>query len=217
MPDQLDNLIIISDLDGTLTTIESSWQFVLEELGLWIGKGSKNLDLFLKRKITYDQFIDLDVALLKGIPVEDYLDVINKIPFHEGLENLFQFFKSLNVKETIIVSSGLKDVADRLAKKVSISDLYANEIHRANNYLNGNYTKKVGWDDKEMIMKQIKSQNQDSKIIAFGDTLADLPLIKMADVSFACFSSSNELINNASFTLDNLNDAIAIINEKLND
>lgn len=211
------NLLVVSDLDGTLTTIESSWQFVLENLGLWENKGSRNLQLFLDAKIDYDKFIDLDVALLKGIDLDRYLEIINEIPFQEGLENLFAYFRSLEINKIIIISSGLKDVANRLASKVSISNIYANELHRTNNQLNGRFTKNVGWHDKEKVMKQLKSQNPDSKIIAFGDTLADLPLINMADVSFACFSHSKELNSNASFILENLNDAISIINETLID
>ena len=208
---------IVSDLDGTLTTVSSSWQFVLEHLDLWENQGENNLQLFLHNKITYDEFIRLDAALLQGIHEQKYLDVISQIPFRGGLLDLFGTFKKNNIKNITIVSSGLHDLALRLANMVPITHIFSNKLHRTNSYLNGNYTKNVGWHDKELIMKQIKSEIPNDYIVAFGDTQADLPLIKMADLSFACFSQSNDLISNATHSIDNLFDAITIINKILKD
>ena len=208
---------IVSDLDGTLTTVSSSWQFVLEHLGLWENQGENNLHLFLHNKITYDEFIRLDAALLQGIHEKKYLDIISQIPFRGGILDLFRTFKKININNITIVSSGLDDLALRLANMVPVTHIFSNKLHRTNGYLNGNYTKTVGWHDKELIMKQIKSQNPYDYIVAFGDTQADLPLIKMADLSFACFSQSNELVSNATYSVDNLFDAITIINKTIKD
>lgn len=210
------HFVVISDLDGTLTTQQSSWQFVFEELGLWYGRGEKHLHLFLDGKISYDEFIKMDVALLKDVPVQKYLETIDKITFRKGLVELFDFLKGYN-SENIIVSSGLMDLAKRLGNYIPIKQIYANEINHTHGLLDGTYTCKVGWHGKEQIMKKLKLAYPDRFIIAFGDTSGDLPLIKYSDLSFSCFSSSDELNAQADYVITDLKDAISIINRTIRD
>ena len=75
------NYIVLSDLDGTLTETSSSWQFIMESLNKWESEGKFHLNLFLNKKINYDEFLRLDVNSWKGIPSKHYLDAINKIKF----------------------------------------------------------------------------------------------------------------------------------------
>ena len=207
-------ILVISDLDGTLTTEQSSWQYILERLNLWIPEGKKNLEKFLNKEINYDEFIQLDVSLLKGVPVHKYLDVINSIKFNQGAFELFDYFKATSSKN-IIVSSGLMDLAIKLNNFFPLSQIFANVIHNDGEVLTGSYVKNVGWNDKKGIMKNIKSAHPNYYIIAFGDTSADLPLIQMSDLSFSCFSHSDELIAAADYNITNLLDAIEIISNEL--
>lgn len=204
------SVVVVSDLDGTLTTQQSSWQFVLENLNLWYNQGEKNLNLFLTNQINYDEFIELDVKLLKGITIEKYLSIINNIELRNGLINLFTYFKDVNSKN-IIVSSGLKDVVEKLSKVIDIHKFFINEVHNNGKILTGAYTKNVGWHGKEKIMKQIKHDNPNSFIIAFGDTSADLALFKYADLKFSCFSKASDLIAKADYNINDLSRARIII------
>ena len=211
-------IVIVSDLDGTLTTVESSWEFLLKDLKLWEGKGEKNLERFLTAEIDYDEFIRLDVNLLKGIHKKRYFDCLSKIPLRNSLQELFSYlYNQFNNLKIIIISSGLKDLAVRVAKIVPITYIFANEIHYTNEYLNGNYTKNVGWHDKEKIMNQLRKDYSSSFFISFGDTLADLPLITLSDLSFSCFSKSKELKSNATYSINDLHDAIHLIDNYIND
>ena len=208
------NIIIVSDLDGTLTTQESSWQFVLENLNLWDNKGKKNLELFLTNQIVYDDFIKLDVGLMKGTTLDNYNSIFNIIPFRDGLLELFEYFKQLN-STNIIVSSGLKTLAERISRIIPVHHLYANEIHNDGKYLTGSYTKNIGWHDKEKIMKELRKCYQNSYIIAFGDTKADLALFHYADLRFSCFSNSTDLIAESDFDITDLKKTIPIIKSLL--
>jgi HAD superfamily phosphoserine phosphatase-like hydrolase len=204
-------LIIVTDLDGTLTTHQSSWQFVLEHLNLWNDYGKKNLELFLNNEIDYDEFIRLDVESMKGTSYDTFLSIIYQIPFRSGLIELFNYLKAFNTKN-IILSSGLKDLAIRLSKIIPVDEIYANELFVSNNKLNGHYSKKVGWDEKGKIMKQIKNTYKNGIIIGFGDSTGDLPIFKLSDISFACLNHENNLIS-ADYIIFELQEAIPIINE----
>ena len=208
------NVIVVSDLDGTLTDQSSSWQYVFEELGLWVNQAELNLKKFLAKEICYDQFIELDVSLLKGVPIKQYLKIIESINYRTGLIDLFEYLKTIN-STNIIVSSGLMDLAERINKEIPFSQIYANKIYRNNQYLDGRYEKIVGWHGKEKIMSQIKNSNPNSFIIAFGDTSADLPLIRFSDLNFSCFSNSDELNSAAQYQITNLLDAAKIIQKTL--
>ncbi len=204
------SVVVVSDLDGTLTTQESSWQYVLENLNLWHNQGKNNLEKFLKKQIDYDEFIKLDVELLKGTTIGKYLSIINNISLRNGLNDLFIYLKNINSKN-IIVSSGLKDVVDRISTIIDIHEFFVNEIHNDGHILNGSYTKNVGWHEKEKIMKLIKQDNPNSFIIAFGDTSADLALFKYANLKFSCFSKASDLIAKADYNINDLCRARIII------
>ena len=208
------NILVVSDLDGTLTHQKSSWQFILENLNLWYNKGEKHLRMFLDKRINYDEFIRLDVELLKGVSLKEYKRIVNKITPREGLIELFNLLKEYN-SYNIIISSGLKDVVEWLGKMIPINHFFANEILSENDYLNGKYIKNVGWDQKNEIMNKVKISNPQSFIIAFGDTSGDLPLIENSDLSFSCFSDSSELIEKSDYNISHLDEIIKVIKNEL--
>jgi len=201
--------LVLSDLDGTLTEIPSSWQFIMEWFDLCESKGKYHLNSFLKKEITYDEFIRLDVVAWKGITSEDYLNAIKKIKFRSGVKELFNFFSETGAR-IYIISSGLMDLAVRAKNLFPVHEIYANVILKENGYLNGKYIKNVGWNDKqskEMIVKRILNENSKSlPIIAFGDSSGDSHLINNSDLSFSCFSFDEELNRTATH----------VINEKSN-
>ncbi len=203
-------IVVISDLDGTLTNHTSSWQFVLEYLNLWENKGEKHLHQFLSNEIDYDEFIKKDVELLKNTPLTKYFEAINKISFREGVGELFTYFQKFN-SVNIIVSSGLKDLADRLSTRISIKQIFANELNKDTEKLDGTYIKNVGWNDKQLIMKKLKLSYSNSFIIAFGDTNADLPLLENSNLGFSCCNESHVLNAKADYIISDLKDAIPLI------
>lgn len=203
------NFIVISDLDGTLTEVPSSWQFVLEDQNLW-DLGKLNLELFLSKKINYDEFIKLDVELLKNLPTDSYLNSINKIKFRDDFKPVFEFFKMRGGK-LILISSGLMDLAKVANEKFQFDNIFANELLKENGKLNGKYITNVGWNDKGKIMNEISTLNKNSPIITLGDSSGDLPLIKHSQLSFSCFSSNQELNKLATYEINNAEEIKSII------
>ena len=84
--------IVLSDLDGTLTEISSSWQYVMEFFNLWESDGKHHLQSFLQGDISYNEFIRLDVESWKGISEKRYFNAIDSINFRPGVKELFEFF-----------------------------------------------------------------------------------------------------------------------------
>ncbi|MHA2363696.1 MAG: HAD family hydrolase [Candidatus Hodarchaeales archaeon] len=206
--------LVISDLDGTLTEPHSSWQYVMEKLGFWENHGKNHLQNFLDNKINYDEFIRLDVETWKGIEEKRYLEVINQIPFRLGTEKLFQFFKR-NGAFVVLLSSGLMDLCERAKLLFPVDRIYANVIHKNNGILDGNFTQQVGWHGKRKIAVDLKKDFYGIPIITLGDAPGDIPLAEIADLSFACFSLSEELNKKSSYQITILSDIINIVQKFL--
>jgi HAD superfamily phosphoserine phosphatase-like hydrolase len=206
--------MVFSDLDGTLTETQSSWQFVMESFGLWESKGKHHLRSFLNNEISYDQFIHLDTNSWKGKSKEDYLNTVHKIKFRPGVKELFHYFSDSGAK-VYLISSGLMDLAVRAKKLFPVHEIYANEILKdVNGFLNGKYRKNVGWNDnqsKRHIVERIIAEKPNSiPIIALGDSSGDIPLIDSADLSFACYSSDTELNRRATYVINEKNDFFTV-------
>ena len=200
--------LLISDIDGTLTKKHSSWQVVMEELGLWESIGKNNLDAFLSNKITYDEFIALDVEAWRNLPAKTYLDIISKIPLQDGLLEMLKSIKQLG-GVLILLSSGLMDLALRISNLgVPIDKIYANKIEIQNGMLTGHYEKVVGWNDKGLILNRIISEYSKYKlpVVTLGDSSGDIPLFQNSDLSFACFTLNSAIISAADFQINHLSE-----------
>jgi len=204
--------LVVSDLDGTLTEAQSGWQFVMEQLGLWENYGKIHLNNFLNKTIDYKEFIRLDVKTWQGLPESHYIEIINRIPFRSGVENLFSEFKALG-GYIVLLSTGLMDVATRAKRLFPVDKVYANKIHKENGFLSGKYTEVVGWHGKERIIKTIRMNFPNIPIIGLGDTDGDIPIIENSAISFACFSQSDKLNNIATYKIENLESILPLVKE----
>ena len=58
--------LAVFDVDGTLTRIESCWQFIHERLDTWEKGGKVNAQLYFSGKISYDDWARLDAVVALG-------------------------------------------------------------------------------------------------------------------------------------------------------
>lgn len=215
---QTPRFLVVSDLDGTLTTEHSVWQFVMERLGVWESHGRHHLEAFLTQAITYEEFIRLDVAAWKGVSHSRYLDIIEEVIFRPGAFELFQSLKQEGAY-IVLLSSGLHDLARRAQSLFPVDRIYANIIHDGGGVLNGSYTQVVGWHGKGEIMLALREEFYpnlgNAPIIALGDTTGDLAMFDQAKLKVACFSESDELKNQADLVTSDLFSLMAQIREFL--
>ena len=197
--------IVFSDLDGTLTKVNSSWQYIMEYFELWETKGKHHLHSFLNGEINYNTFLKLDVETWKGLPDVEYMKAINKIPFRSGILEVFEFFRNTGAY-IYLISSGLMDLASRAKKLFPVDEIFANIILRDSGHLNGKDIKKVGWNDihskSSIISSILKIKPIHIPVLALGDSSGDYPLLECADLSFSCFSSDQKLNQLASYCIN---------------
>ena len=73
--------LVVFDVDDTLTVGKSIWEQFYIEIGTWDKIGKKYLDMFRKKEITFNQFMELDVGEFAGNHENIIYQAIKKLKF----------------------------------------------------------------------------------------------------------------------------------------
>jgi phosphoserine phosphatase len=186
--------LALFDLDGTLTTEKSAWEYIHRRLGVWDGYAEKFQEAFHRGEIDYDRFCELDAKIWKGMKVSVMERIVKEIPLHEGIEDLLGYLSSKGIKLAII-SSGLSFLSDLVKEKYGFDYAVANELGVANGILNGEVKINVHYDQKgEWVQEAMRRFNtHKEEIMAIGDSTGDIQMFRMAGLSIAFNSLSPKL------------------------
>lgn len=194
--------LALFDLDGTLTTEKSAWEYIHRRLGVWDGYAEKFQEAFHRGEIDYDRFCKLDAKIWKGMKVSVMERIVKEIPLHEGIEDLLGYLSSKGIKLAII-SSGLSFLSDLVKEKYGFDYAVANELGVANGILNGEVKINVHYDQKgEWVQEAMRRFNtHKEEIMAIGDSTGDIQMFRMAGLSIAFNSLSPKLEAMATLSL----------------
>jgi phosphoserine phosphatase len=169
------------DVCGVLTTHKSVWQFIHEELGLWEGKAERFQKEFMADVITYREFCELDAALWAGKSVEELAAIVTRLPYREGIGELFETARRLRLK-TALISTGLTLLTDRIGADFGVDYAVANRLITADGVFTGGVEVLVPHDGKgkELIRFARRIGVDPSEVIAVGDGSSDIPMFREA-------------------------------------
>ncbi|MBP1715245.1 MAG: Phosphoserine phosphatase [Deltaproteobacteria bacterium] len=85
--------LALFDLDGTLTTERSAWEYIHRRLGVWDGQAEKFQQAYLRGEISYDEFCRLDAAIWKGMRVSEVKGILRQIPLQPGAGELISYLQ----------------------------------------------------------------------------------------------------------------------------
>ncbi|MCX8110132.1 MAG: HAD-IB family phosphatase [Syntrophorhabdaceae bacterium] len=142
------------DCDGTLTKIKSSWEYLHRRLNIWDNMADRYQELFRAGKISYHEFCERDAILWKGIPTEKIWGIIRDIDYQDHVREFVDFLKSQNIY-TVIVSTGLSMVVERVKEELGIDMAIANELLSEDGLLTGKTRVYVEYDKKDLYVKEI--------------------------------------------------------------
>jgi phosphoserine phosphatase len=215
----IEGSFIAFDFDGTLTTVNhrSSWQSVHEYFNTWEGEGKAALKSFLDGKISYYEFCKADAYSWINRSEEEYQQALDTIEIREGLPELVEFLKKKECT-LVIISMGLSDIVEKVAKKYSFDFWIANDVIRKNDRITGEVIVNVGMNEKGKILG---SKLQDygipfHKSIAIGDSTADIEMFQSAYTSIAIEPSSEVVAKSANFVSHstNLNSILSFLKNR---
>jgi phosphoserine phosphatase len=147
---------VIFDLDGTLTPVDSLWKYLHEQLGTW-DQGKVAAQKYKRGEISYKEWAETDARYWAGLPLSKLARVIDRIPYLDGVREVFRTLQKRSVK-TAIISAGLSLLADKAARELGADFALSNELVTNDGRLTGEIIVKVAVNEKRQIVEQIAVQ-----------------------------------------------------------
>ncbi|WP_027365878.1 HAD family hydrolase [Desulfotruncus alcoholivorax] len=216
--------IIAFDMDGTLTEERSSWEYLHRRLGIWDKQADQYQDQFLQGEISYEEFCRLDAIMWKNMSIEHVKSILNEIKIYPTALDLVHTSATLGGK-TVLLSTGLKLLADMIAPHFNFWFYQANELVSRNGILTGECEVHVSTDAPgktkgaylENLMYRFGASQQET--VAVGDSAGDLEMLSKAGLPIAVNPRQKdlEILSNAIpnlITVQNLKEVISILESK---
>ncbi|MDF1539585.1 MAG: HAD family phosphatase [Candidatus Thorarchaeota archaeon] len=193
--------LVVFDLDGTLTTHNSSWWRLHEHFNTH-EEGGKYYDQYFAGTIDYQEWADLDAGLWKGQPLSEVLKIAEETEIMPGSVETIQELKKNGISVAVL-SGGIDILAERIVERIGIDYLMVNKIHHENGIITGKVDVNVGWGGKAEEIKQVcKDFNVDLSETAFvGDGKNDIAVFPVVALSIAFNPEADEVAEAASIVV----------------
>ena len=176
--------LIAFDMDGTLTTERSSWEYLHRRMDIWTEKAYIFQDLFWAGKIDYAEFCRLDASLWQGTDCLSAGEILTEIQLRPNAGQVLNDLHNAGVKIALL-SSGLKLLADQLAQILPFHHYHANELVCQDGCFTGDVIIHVSTDvpglRKEDYLQRLMDEYKirPEETAAVGDTIGDLEMLRL--------------------------------------
>lgn len=164
--------VVFLDCDGTLTKVRSSWEYLHRRLNLWTENADAYQTMFREGKIDYNEFCRRDAQLWKGLSVSTVCGLTSEIPCQENAAWAVDALKKMGIY-TVIISSGLSFLVDRIKEALAIDMAFSNELISQAGLLTGDIKINVEYDQKGILVDQVLGalglKKEESSAVGDGD------------------------------------------------
>lgn len=191
--------MVAFDMDGTLTPVRSSWEYVHRRLGLWNDLAVRYQEEFLAGRICYEEFCRLDAALWRGVSRYRLEEVIGEIPLRPLARELVRALKARGIK-VVLISAGLDLLAARLAEELEFDGYVANGLATQNGHLTGEPVVRVSPDEpgkqkKDHLLRFAARYGcRREAVAAAGDGPGDVDMFSAAARAFLLTEDPREAV-----------------------
>lgn len=193
--------LALIDVDGTLTRVPSIWQFLMERMNCWWGAGEHNLARFQAGEVTYEEFCALDAKLLAGTGYHRLERVAAEVPLRPGIDDLFVGLRVRGYRIALI-STGLHVLNAQLARRFDVDLSVANDLAADDRICTGEVIIDVHESGKGEHGRHAIEQFAAEHVLAIGDSVGDLPLFALADVSVTISPRTGDIARSADYCVD---------------
>ena len=200
--------IIVTDLDGTLTT-GSSWQGFRNYFKKTHNALAYNMFFFrflphfplmklglLNRQKTMTAWLQGEIGLMQGMPISEVNAMAEWAVFNEmwpkGRSDILLELekKRLSGAQIVVVSGGYQPIVEAFARKMD-AEAIGTQLRYEEGKLAGLALPVNSGDQK---VANIRARYPDARIAAaYGDTLSDLPMLEMSDNPVAVYPDAKLL------------------------
>ena len=208
-------------MDGVLVTAHNFWLELHKKFGT-LEEGTQLTKAYLTTD--YNKLVQEVVGRLwGGRDATPYHALVDAIPCMPGIDEFFQelgrFKQGSDVVPRAIISGGCYDVAERIKKKHGVDFIFANQLIIRNGITTGEFKWPVGYGGftKSQIIEQLCDDLEilPQEVLMIGDSDGDIQAFRIAGVSIAFNSKSEQLKKTATYVVDSndLRDIIPILQQ----
>ena len=162
---------------------------MIDELARRCGVGEKVAAITeraMRGEIDFTESFRARVGLLKGLPEGELEAVAEALPLTEGAERLLAQLRRLGYR-TAILSGGFRFFAERVAARLGIDIVHANELEVVEAVTGRVTGTVVDGARKAELLTQIARDERITldQVIAVGDGANDLPMLSLAGLGIA--------------------------------
>jgi len=176
--------MVVFDLDGTLTPVDSLWRYLHDAFGTW-DQAKDAARKYGNGEISYKTWAETDAQHWAGAPLSRMESILDEIPYREGAKEVFNELRKRGVR-TVILSAGLSILAEKAAKELGADLSIANELRTDKGCLTGDIIVNVAVNGKQEIVQRLASQfNVPLRDIALvGDRGFDLSMEQCLKIAY---------------------------------
>jgi phosphoserine phosphatase len=164
--------VVFFDCDGTLTKTKSSWEYLHRRLNLWTKNADAYQVLFREGKIDYNEFCRRDALLWRGLPVSMVYRLISEIPYQGSAARVVDTLNKSGIF-TVIISSGLSLLVNRVKGDLSVDMAFSNELASRAGLLTGDIKINVEYNQKGPLVRKVLGllglQREEASAVGDGD------------------------------------------------
>lgn len=188
--------LVVFDMDGVLTDIESSWVYVHRHFGV---NNDHSLFAYLRGEIDDLEFIRRDIALWRrldpGVTDRDIARILSDTPLMPGAERTVRILRAQGTR-TAIVSAGIDLLAQRIASELGIDMFMANGfVTDASGRLSGEGVLRVRLTDKgdgvTEAAERLRIRKED--VVSVGNSKYDISMFRSSGKGIAFCPSDDEV------------------------
>lgn len=194
------NYIALFDWDKTVRKNYAClmWLEMLEESGK-IKKGlvKENDEVYqryLKGELDHNELTEEGMKVygkyIQGVRKEDILSVLEAYKeidkeniFDIMKQNIFPFLKRNKIK-IIVISGAQQELIELYKEELGIDEIYGVQYVIENGIYTNQYQNNGSDKNKEITVKEIGKDKENRILFSFGDSISDIPLLKVAKKSF---------------------------------
>jgi len=176
--------MVVFDMDGVLTDIDSSWQTVHRAFKV---DNEANFQKHIRDEIDYREFMRSDIGLWGKPHITRITDILDQARLMKGAKETVTALRTMGIT-TAIISSGILTLAERIKEELGIDHVFANKLLTDEaGYLLGEGEETVNLRNKGVILEKLclveGIQPEDCAVV--GDSRFDVPLFEKAGLSIA--------------------------------